>query len=481
MNGNGQKTIGTWLGRLADRFRFTYDAVTDKKRRRPPVTRLRTEDAELTQVERGQLITSARDLYRNFSVAAWMIRKHLDYVSTFRFQSRTGIAELDDRIEGLMRWWMQAGNFDVARRHPLRRMVRLAEARAALDGDVFLMRLADGRVQAIEGDRVRTPNVVEGANAPAPASLVHGVELSPEGASIRFAVCKRMGEGRFQLERMVPVENLLQHAYYDRLDQVRGISPLAAAVNSCQDIYEGIDYALAKAKVAQLFALAFYREATEAPGIVEEEEAEEGAEGKSKYKIDFGRGPVMMDLEPGDRAEFLESHQPSSEFLAFNQAVVAISLKALDIPYSFFDPSVTNYSGARQELLQYQQSAEDKQQNIRDDLLDPLTTWRLGLWVVNDKLQLPAGARLEALRWEWIPAGIPWIDPLKEVQADVTAIGAALASRTRILKMQGADFFDVADELAAENQYLEALGLPTAVSPGNAQIVEIAGGGKGGK
>jgi len=480
MDGNGQKTIGTWLGRLANRFRFTYDAVTDKDRRRPPVTRLRTEDEELTQTQRGQLITSTRDLYRNFALAAWAIRKHLDYVSTFRFQSRSGLpGGVDDRIEGLMRWWMRAGNFDVAGRHPLRRMIRLAEARAVLDGDVFLMRLTDGRVQAIEGDRVRTPNVIEGANAPAPASLVHGVELAPEGRVLRYAVCKRLGgEGRFQLERMVPVENLLQHAFFDRFDQVRGVSPIAAALNSFQDVYEGIDYALAKAKVAQLFALAFYRESLEPPGIVETEEDEEG---KPKYKIDFSRGPVMMDLEPGDRAEFLESHQPSSEFQSFCQVVISASLKALDIPFSFFDEAYTNYSGARQALLQYEQAAEDKQQNIRDDLLDPLTTWRLGLWIANGKLQLPVGTRFEALRWEWIPAGIPWIDPLKEVQADVTAIGAALASRTRILKMQGADFFDVADELAAENQYLEALGLPTAVSPGNAQIVEIAGSGKGGK
>ncbi len=36
---------------------------------------------------------------RNFTIAGWMIRKHLDYTSTFAFQARTGMPEVDEQME----------------------------------------------------------------------------------------------------------------------------------------------------------------------------------------------------------------------------------------------------------------------------------------------------------------------------------------------------------------------------------------------
>lgn len=450
------------LQRLRGRA-FGYDAVDDKKRRRPPVSRLRTEDKELTQQQRGSLTTSTRELQRNFSIAAWAIRKHLDFCSSFSFQSRTDNSDLNRKIEDLMSWWNRRRNCDVAERHSLRRMIRMCEARRTVDGDVLLLKIRDGRLQAIEGDRVRAPSIGGGSGGngkkiPSAAELTHGVELTPAGRAKRYCICKRgKGSGRFEFERMVLARNVFHYAFFDsnRFDQVRGISPVAAAVNSFEDVYEGFDYALAKAKVAQLFALAFYRDAGESAGIIQEESSDEA---EKRYKVDFGRGPAMLDLDPGDRAEFLESKQPSSEFKTFCLVVISAALKSLDIPYSFFDESFSTYSGSRQALLQYEQSAKEKRKDLLEDVLDPVTAWRLALWIIDGTLELPAGMTMADLRWEWVPSGIPWIDPLKEVNADVKAIGGAISSRTRVLKRQGLDFREVVDELAEEKKYLESKG-----------------------
>jgi hypothetical protein len=45
--------------------------------------------------------------------------------------------------------------------------------------------------------------------------------------------------------------------------------------------------------------------------------------------------------------------------------MIQTALKGLDIPYSFFDEAHTNYSGARQALLQYEQSADVKRHDVR--------------------------------------------------------------------------------------------------------------------
>src|SRR5947199_2154494 len=72
-----------------------YDAVKHKGRRSTPGGRVLSEDQELRQLPRRNLTTAIRDLNRNFSIAAWMIRRHLDYVSTFHFRPKTGNPELD--------------------------------------------------------------------------------------------------------------------------------------------------------------------------------------------------------------------------------------------------------------------------------------------------------------------------------------------------------------------------------------------------
>jgi hypothetical protein len=67
----------------APRYLFGYDAVESKNRRQAPTGRLRSEDKELLPHQRRKLTSAARDIHRNFTIAAWAIRKHLDYVSTF--------------------------------------------------------------------------------------------------------------------------------------------------------------------------------------------------------------------------------------------------------------------------------------------------------------------------------------------------------------------------------------------------------------
>lgn len=136
--------------------------------------------------------------------------------------------------------------------------------------------------------------------------------------------------------------------------------------------------------------------------------------------------------------------------------MIAVALKALDIPYSFYAENFTNYSGARQALLQYELSAKIKREDVVA-MLDHLTNWRIKMWIAD-------GVLPEAnYRWEWIPRGVSWIDPLKEINANIAAISSRITSRTRILREQGIDFYDLADELKAEESYFEKIGLPMAV------------------
>jgi capsid protein len=434
--------------------RLGYDAASSVKRRRAPVrTSTYSEDDELNATNRKRLVATTRDLTRNFAPVGWMIRKHLDYVSTFKFQSRSRVPEFDARLEALFDWWTRPEKCDAAGRHSLYRMIRLVEQCRTVDGDAFLLKLNNGTLQAIEADRVLDPGTdVSGR-------WVHGVDVDAAGRALRYAVHRRGSLGRMELDQVVDARDVLACGYYDRIDQVRGISRLASAVNAYQDIYESVEYALAKAKVSQLFGLVTYRERADALGDIAANDVD-----SARYDVNFGSGPFHLDLDDGDKAEVLESRTPSTEFQAFMQTMIAAALKSLDIPYSFYDESHTNYSGARQAMLQYEQSVRAKRRELQD-LLDSITVWKLRQWVASGLIDLPADvADVRDLAWEWVPMGLPWIDPLKEVQAEAAAVAAGLASRQQIMAARRLDFYETADQLAAEQAYLEARGVTTAAT-----------------
>jgi capsid protein len=471
-----------------------YDAIIDNGRRKRASGVNRSEDQELTPTDRWRLYTGARDIARNFAIAGWMIRQHLDYVSTFTFRPRCATTEKTERLQTWFDWWSQPANCDAAARHGFFRWLRLAERSRTVDGDLLVLKLADGRIQAIEGDRIRTPVGGFPANTGRQAiDFLHGVQTDEAGRALGYAVCRRakasdymIASGLFFFEAIVDADDCWHHGYFDRFDQVRGISPLAQAMNSLRDIYEGQDYALAKMKVSQLFALALYRASDDSVATISAEkpapalptippmidDVNDDDAPDDSVKVNFGRGPIQLDLDEGDKAEFLESRQPSIELQTFMDNVVASSLKALDIPFSFYKENFVNYSGGRDARTRYEHSARIKRGD-NQALANNVLRWRIDLAIEDGELDGAA----EEYEWDLLPSGVPWIDPLKEVQADTQALAACFTSRTRVCREQGVDFVTIAKEIKEENDLLVHLGIPTTVTPSNVQLTEVTGGG----
>jgi capsid protein len=441
---------------------FSYDAAETKNRRKNVPVHTTSEDRILDPSKRAKVQASTRDIARNFSIAAWAIRRHLDYVASFQFQMRTEDEQLNEEIEGRMRRWSRASRCDRAGRHGLRRLIRCTELMAVKDGDFGLLKLKTQQLQGIESDRIRNFTGLTETRDNG-QKWVHGVRTDDAGKALAYALHQRTNYGGFQFERTVPAGNLCLHGYYDRHDQVRGISPLTAAVNPLRDVYEAETLALLKAKVVNLFALAFKRKANEGAGEV----TNSGVAGteRNQYEVDFGSGPIVLDLDPGDEAQFLESGHPSAAFQEFHQLVIAVALKALDIPFSLYDESFTNFYGSRGAWIAYDIACYDKREALKD-LLDRLTIWWLTLELLDGGLALPRGTTIEDLAWEWVPMGMPWWDPAKEIRGDLMAIGAGLDTPQRVTKEHGkGDWYDNVREIARARKFAEQQGVELSFVP----------------
>ena len=456
---------------------FGYDAVAGGNKRRSIPTTSRSEDAILGLSDRRKLISTTRDARRNFAVAAWAIRKHLDYVARFSFQAKTGDDDLDNEIEGLIRWWSRPQNCDSRQMHSLRSMVRLIEAGRVVDGDIGVYRLRNGRLQIIESDRIKSDNLRGFPKNAASDDWVHGVKLSPSGAPTQFMIADRNKAGQgFEFKAIVPAKHFHLPGYRDRYDQIRGISPLASAINSMQDVYEGTDYALGKMKLAQLFGLAIFSDTDESAAEVEHDgtTASDGSTlSASGYSQKIGGGPKVFEYGTEDRVEFLETKTPATETKAFMAMMLQMSIKALDIPYALYDESVTNFAGLNAAIRQYKRSCKDKQDDLIE-LLDSLTHWRLSLMVDDGLLTLPQGMTVSQLRWDWVPDGVPWWDRSKEVVGDIRAIAAGLDNPQRVCRETGTDFKENIDRIAEARQYAKEMGVTVDFTVSQSELMEAA-------
>ncbi len=144
-----------FLNRL--RSAFKYDALEPKGKRRSVPKTIFREDQYTRGSGRAGLQANAADLGRNLSLAAWMTRRHLDYVSQFAFHGRNEDRDLNDQLERLMREDSRPAASDIAGRFGREKIFRLAEARRVLDGDTFLVKHSDGRLQGIQADLIADP------------------------------------------------------------------------------------------------------------------------------------------------------------------------------------------------------------------------------------------------------------------------------------------------------------------------------------
>jgi len=459
-----------WLNEANGSLDFGYDgASSSSKNRKPKKQKLTTEDKQLRATDRKVLQSTTRDLRRNEVAARWILSKHIDFVVRHNFQPNTGDEATDNLLRDFYNYCSKKEQFDISGRYDLGTFMRMLESSAVVDGDVYCVRQRGGYLQAIESDRVRQPTFLAEKSGVTPSNgeyesplknWVQGVKIDVTGRHKSYAVWKR-NEANYEFEREVSAKKVIGMGFWDRFDQTRGISPLAAVVDTIMDLNESYDYALAKAKVAQLFALSITREANWGLG---DDNADDDSD--PNRMVSFDKGPQILDLDAGEEANFLTAGTPETATQDFWKDMIGLTLKSLNIPYCFWDESYTNFNGSRTALILYLRSCEkdrERQVAFRNDWF----MWRLKVGILKGEIQLPASFDIDPKNWLWVPDGLQYWDTMKEANADVTLIENGLRSRTEIRRERfGDEWADVARKLAEEQALLEELNiLPPDLRP----------------
>ena len=78
-------------------------------------------------------------------------------------------------------------------------------------------------------------------------------------------------------------------------------------------------------------------------------------------------------------------------------------------------------------------------------------------------------------RWQFQGRRWEWVDPLKDIEADIAAINAGLKSPQSVAAKLGLDYEDLPIEIKAAETMRERLGVVLAITPNPQQLAAAAG------
>lgn len=147
---------------------------------------------------------------------------------------------------------------------------------------------------------------------------------------------------------------------------------------------------------------------------------------------------------------------------------------SLGLPYHLVTGDVrqANYSSLRAELVEFRRRIGQLQHGvIVHQFCRPVWARWMETAVLAGALDLPGFAatpgRFRAA--QWVPPRWDWVDPLKDIQAQVLAMEAGITSRRKVVEATGYDIEEVDRENAADAARAADLGLTYRTSPGETQ------------
>lgn len=393
--------------------------------------------------------------------------------------SKQEAAKLGKQFEWIFsRWSARASlcgtmSFGELQRMALRTMLILGEAvhmPVMLDEKERLARNVpySFAVQPLAPQRLRTP-----AGMSKDAAVRDGIRFSEYGQPVAYYIAQPKADGSMLADYDNVTDSItvpafighrrgLYHLFVRKDDeQVRGESVFANSASLFQYVDKAIQYELEAQHLAAKWAVFIAKEYEITPPGVKTELNEEG---QPERVIDID-GPEVIIGEPGEKPEMLKSDRPSANWkelikLALGGVGGSAALTSLAITR---DHSDVNYSSAR--------AAHN-------------SDWRVYMWYrsflgANYCQHIFSSVIEEAyLRGEWAPpAGSPgfyeardlwtscmWVgpargymDPEKEIQADVLALDNYLVTRRDVYLANGRDWDDDVEILLAEREKMRAL------------------------
>ena len=245
--------------------------------------------------------------------------------------------------------------------------------------------------------------------------------------------------------------------------QLRGYSRFAPVLAKLFILDQYDDAELDRKKVAAMFAGFVTRPALDDMAL-------DGDGTSSEPLMPLEPGQLQV-LEDGENITFSSPSDVGGNYESFQYRTLLQVASGLGIPYANVtsDMVKANYSNTRAALLEFRRRIEAVQHSVMVyQMCRPAWIRWMDAAVMSGALDIPGydERRADYLDCEWLPPRWDWVDPLKDINAEVAAINAGLKSRTQAISERGYDAAEVDAEIAEDQRRQRELGIFTEESNG---------------
>lgn len=446
-----------------------YDAG-DNGRRNSSWNVVNATAEQTDSMQRDRIRARARDLERNSDVAEAIINAYERNVvgRGFKLQAKMiGLdgeedEELNTNVEELFREWEKPKNCDLTGQQSFRELCNMAVRRLRVDGAIIFIKVYDNdglipfKLQAKEVDEldINLTFRAEGTNN----RIIGGVELNEYNKPVAYHFKEYTPDGYYTGKTTrIEADRVIYLYKKTRPSQIREMSQLSRTLGRVRDINEFVEAVSVKERVTACLSAFITKIDSSSIGIGRGAKKDTSS-GYTQKTLTPG---MIMELQPGEDVKAVNPSGTSSSAKDFIMSQLRLAGAGQGLSYEAVsrDMSQVTYSSARQGLLEDQKTYKEMQDFLIDHLLDEVYEEFFNAIILKGLINIKDYFKntRKYLKHQWICSGWGWIDPLKEVKANQTAIESNIDTLARVSAERGEDWRDVLKQRAREKKYIQEL------------------------
>ena len=293
-----------------------------------------------------------------------------------------------------------------------------------------------------------------------------GVEIDQFGASVAYHLLREhpgdqeFANGYSRKYTRVPADQMLHLFLPERAHQTRGVPMLAAAMSSLKILHGYREAELVAARVAA--SKMGFITSPDGDGYTGDDLEDTHSPVMSAEPGSFEQLPTGMDIK------LFDPTHPTTAFADFNKAVLRGIASGLGVSYASLasDLESVNYSSIRQGSLEERDFYKTLQQFLIDHFVAPIFQAWLRASMTSGDLPLPM-TKYDKFADNIIyrPRGFQWVDPLKEMNAQIKGVENGVLSLQDVASHYGRDIEQVFEAHERERELADRFGVSLAFQP----------------
>ncbi len=388
---------------------------------------------------------------------------------------------LNSKIEDAWAQWSKVGNCTVDGKLSLRGVEDLVLRTVAMDGECFIRKVAGFRnpwgfaLQFIDPDQVdhlysrarsATPakpsfgKAASGMNDAGGENEIRlGIEVDEWGKPVAYWVNPGHPSdfGGSLLRQRIPGEQIIHIFDPYRCNQTRGLTWFHPVMMQLKMLHGYSETELVAARVGA--AKSGFFEYTDIGTF-------DAPNPDTPLRMEANPG-IFEKLPPGLKFVPNNIDHPANAFENFIKANLRLVASGVGASYNSLanDLIGVNYSSLRSGLLIERDHWSVVQQWFAESFMQPVFDDWLKYSLLAGALVLDSRDPSRFSKGVWLPRGWQWVDPLKDSQAAIIDIAAAINSPERVVADRGDDLEEIYEEIHEAQQLADSYGIKMNLNP----------------